>query len=45
VVGAVLHTMVTGHGDPLLYAHGQFARLVPIPDTTGELDETEVVEW
>jgi|1186.fasta_scaffold112772_2 flavin reductase (DIM6/NTAB) family NADH-FMN oxidoreductase RutF len=42
VVGSVLGTSVADRGEPLLYAHGEFGRLIPIPDTAGELGGEDV---
>ncbi|GAA1787539.1 flavin reductase family protein [Planosporangium flavigriseum] len=50
VVGEVLATERNGAGgDPLLYAHGEFGRWVPIGEAPGtamdDLDLADLVEW
>jgi flavin reductase (DIM6/NTAB) family NADH-FMN oxidoreductase RutF len=50
VVGEVLDVERNGvGGDPLLYAHGEFGRWVPIGEAPGapvdELDLADVIEW
>ena len=42
IVGSVQHAFVASRGTPLLYAHGEFGRLLPIPDTAGELGGEDV---
>jgi flavin reductase (DIM6/NTAB) family NADH-FMN oxidoreductase RutF len=42
IVGSVQRAAVTSRGTPLLYAHGEFGRLLPIPDTAGELGGEDV---
>jgi flavin reductase (DIM6/NTAB) family NADH-FMN oxidoreductase RutF len=49
IVGEVLHAELSGGGEPLLYAHGQFGRVVPMPASPGEhpeeLEMEEMAEW
>jgi flavin reductase (DIM6/NTAB) family NADH-FMN oxidoreductase RutF len=49
LVGEVLDAEVRAGGEPLLYAHGQFGRSVPLPPVPGEhpedLDFDTMVEW
>jgi flavin reductase (DIM6/NTAB) family NADH-FMN oxidoreductase RutF len=45
LVGEVIDAEVRAGGEPLLYAHGQFGRSVPLPPVPGELEFDEVVEW
>ena len=45
VVGEVVGTEVRAGGEPLLHAHGQFGRSVPLPSLPADLDFDGLAAW